>query len=67
MVCGVLYAGFEGRFYMSGLKGFYSSLESVSLVESTSSDREVELIALGDAELGVAEYVFLNSGLSRLQ
>ena len=61
MVCGVLYAGFEGRFYMAGLKGFYSSLGSVSLVECTSSDREVELITLGDAELGIAEYVFLNS------
>jgi hypothetical protein len=27
-------------------------------VECASSEREVELIALGDAELGGAEYVF---------
>jgi len=57
-VCGVLYAGFEGRFYMSGLKGFYSSLESVSLVECTSLNREVGLVALGGAELDGAECVF---------
>ena len=59
MVCGVLYAGFEGQFYIPGLRGFYSSLESVSLeVECTSSDREIGLIAVGDAELGGAECVF---------
>ena len=58
MVCGVLYAGVEGRFYVLGLRGFYSSLESVSLVECISSDREVGLIALGGAELDGAEYVF---------
>ena len=50
MVCGVLYAGFEG---------FYSSLESVNLeVECTSSDREVGLSAVDGAELDGAEYVF---------
>ena len=43
---------------MLGLRGFYSSLESVSLVECISSDREVGLIALGGAELDGAEYVF---------
>jgi hypothetical protein len=55
VVCGVLYPA---------LKGLYSSIcrswERVSLeVACTSSDRKVELIALGDAELGGAE-TFLN-------
>ena len=50
-------SGFEGvvqfyMFYMPVLGGM--SLE----VECISSDREVELIALGDAELRSAEYVF---------
>ena len=58
MVCGVLFAVFEGRFYMPGLRGFHSSLESVSLVQCISSDKEVGLIALGGAELDGAEYVF---------
>ena len=58
-MCGVLYPG---------LGGLYSSIcrsgEGVSFeVECASSEREVELIALGDAELGGAElggaeYVF---------
>ena len=47
-------SGFDGvvQFYMRVLGGM--SLE----VECISSDREVELIALGDAELRSAEYVF---------
>ena len=53
-MCGVLYPG---------LRGLYSSIcrswARVSLeVECTSSDREVELMAPGDAELGGAEHVF---------
>ena len=48
---------------ISRFGGLYSSIcrsgERVSLeVECASSEREVELIALGDAELGGAEYVF---------
>ena len=43
---------------MPGLRGLYSSLESVSLVECTSLNREVGLVALGGAELDGAECVF---------
>ena len=50
---------------MPGLRGLYSSLESVSLVECTSLNREVGLVALGGAELDGAECVF--ERLSRLQ
>ena len=53
-MCGILYPV---------LRGLYSSIcrswERVSLeVAWTSLDRDVEFFAVGDAELGGAEYVF---------